>query len=429
MDDDGDHDCGTVKYFRNLLYLRRDGKENYVLDPINLYFYLKNNFNTDHLKNNNVVKKLLADINKRIKTDLSMNYTLFNLNSILESIYLKIDAHNFVKMLQIIVDEFYDLLIEKAVNTIVEKDLVVTKLFGLPLILKSQKLSANCRRSDVVKKLMSELNDQLKNLEAENDSDISEKKADDMLKAKIFGIVDSVLDRRNKLDEMNDTSLNALLSKLEKELNTQLIEKTENGEKNLMELLKLYSSLNTKILNEESFDLRKCNSDKIITDMKRRQLIGKVKLENGKTISLEKYFKFKNLAQKIEVFQRYIDFKEFNNEPNETATIRIKEELSKRIDVFVNKEVIKYPKLFISFDDHELEKLINNVLNISTGNWCDKLVTNISSNGFFVPDEFANILRRLCTNLNELTDNSFEYMVYHMDVSWFVLFTTDFNHS
>ena len=64
VDDDGDRDCNKIKHLRNLFYLKRDCKENYVLDPINVYFYIKSLDLTKHdqLKNNKFLQNLFKDI-------------------------------------------------------------------------------------------------------------------------------------------------------------------------------------------------------------------------------------------------------------------------------------------------------------------------------------------------------------------------------
>ena len=56
-----DNDCENIEYIWNLFYLKRYAKENYILDPVNVYFYLKNNSS----KNENV-NKLMKKIQNKV---------------------------------------------------------------------------------------------------------------------------------------------------------------------------------------------------------------------------------------------------------------------------------------------------------------------------------------------------------------------------
>ena len=108
----------------------------------------------------------------------------------------------------------------------------------------------------------------------------------------------------------------------------------------------------------------------------------------------------------------------------ESIKSRLAEVLSEKKVVYVNGRRLNYWNLFISFDDHELEALYNRVLKCNLKS--TKIVDTITSNGFFVPDDLASMFRGLCTNMHELTEDTFEYMVYNTDISWFVVFTTNF---
>ena len=68
VDDDGDADSESRKYLRNLFYLDRYAKENYVLDPINVYFYLKRT--TDKMSQEPKKKK---KTNRISRTNRSLN--------------------------------------------------------------------------------------------------------------------------------------------------------------------------------------------------------------------------------------------------------------------------------------------------------------------------------------------------------------------
>ena len=180
-----------------------------------------------------------------------------------------------------------------------------------------------------------------------------------------------------------------------------------------------------KISNDPlvNFDLDKCNSQENICETKKQYIEEVLK---KKDLTLVNYFKLKKLATKIERFLKYSDFEELdlNNELN--VRKRIEEVLSEKREVFLNRLTLKCPNLFISFDDHKFEALLNKGLkdlNIK----CEKIIEKVNANGFFMPDELVSMFRSLCTNVHELSEETFKFMVYNTDVSWLVLFTYNFN--
>ena len=143
-------------------------------------------------------------------------------------------------------------------------------------------------------------------------------------------------------------------------------------------------------------------------------------------MTLENYFKLREIAAKMEQFIWYLDFRELDLNDENDVKRRIKEVLSEKRTVFLNGFELEYPNLFISFDDHHFKTLLNTGLkdlNIT----CEKVIEKVETNGFFIPDELVSIFRFLCTNVHELSEETFKFMVYNTDVSWFVLFTFDFN--
>lgn len=93
-DDDGDSNCGDIEHIDILFYLKRYSKENYVLDPINVFFYLLNN------------RKDKENILKLLSTDLRIDY--LDLNEILCSIYSnnKNKQKKAIEILQRIIQNF-----------------------------------------------------------------------------------------------------------------------------------------------------------------------------------------------------------------------------------------------------------------------------------------------------------------------------------
>ena len=380
VDDDGDQDCNKVEHLRNLLYLRRDGKENYALDPINVFFYLKRKLlenPSNHLLNNKLLNNFYEEVQEEI-SKIDSKYTKYALNSIVDSIYSSSDDQerkNCANILQLIVDNFFRLLINRAVDAIVDKDLTTAKLFKLPLLITNQKLSNNFERSKVIQNIESEIKSDIKKL-------------------------------------LKDEKINRLIC----------LNESKCFDENLKTVLEKYNQINKNINpNDIYFDLTKCASEKFMSENKKSLVRGKIKIDKNQ-ISLEYYFKLKNIAHKAEIYQRYKEFSEFDSVNKENTKSRLKELLSQKRHVSLNRYTIEYPNLFISFDDHELEKLYNKVLT-NCEIKSDKLVEQIDSNGFFLPDDIVSMFRRLCNNIHELTPESFTYMVYNTDLSWKVHFT------
>ena len=121
----------------------------------------------------------------------------------------------------------------------------------------------------------------------------------------------------------------------------------------------------------------------------------------------------------------YDAFEVFNKQDLGATKKRLEVILETRSEVYVNHSAkLEYPNLFISFDDHEFEALLNKVF-MNWGIKSDKIVDKINENGFFMTDGLVSIFRMLCNNIYELTKDLFEYMVYNTDISWFVLFTKE----
>ena len=402
VDDDGDRNCNKIKYLRNLFYLKRDGKENYVLDPINVYFYLKSLdiAKYDHLKKNERVQNLFKEISQEFSHHAST--TNFTLNSILEIIYSgnsHCERENCVKFLQIILKKFSDLLIKEAVNTIIDKNLNVGKLFRLQYVTHKPKITNSFQSTQALEKYSKMLVGQVKKLEK-----------DKTLK----GLFDENMSK-------HDQSLTSL-------------------DENFKHFLDKFNKVGAN--QEINFDLAKCSSEKAISDTKKGYLQNKLILQASEDsnsakkksklsktmISLENYFKLKKLALGINEYSKYYHFEEFDDKIERLSTHkRLTDVLTEKRVVYVNRYKLEYSNFFISFDDHELERLYNKVFQCEIKS--DKIVEKIATNGFFVPDDMVSMFRGLCTNMHELNEETFKFMVYNTNVSWFVLFTFDFNDS
>ena len=81
IDDDGDLNCNNRINLHNLIYLDRYSRENYVLDPINLFIYLRN-------KHPN--SKIVLEIEKELKGSFDFkNHNIISFMMFLKKYYFK----------------------------------------------------------------------------------------------------------------------------------------------------------------------------------------------------------------------------------------------------------------------------------------------------------------------------------------------------
>ncbi len=146
VDDDGDLSNGDIIHLKNLFYLKRHSKENYTMDPIHIYFYLKTNkIDKTH--------EFVSSIEKRIEQALSTYYSSLNLDQIMKMIYSKDskDTKSLIKLLQLIIDEFEDkikqLLIDDTLLRILGKmdksETIKQSIFSLFFVKKNVYLNKN----------------------------------------------------------------------------------------------------------------------------------------------------------------------------------------------------------------------------------------------------------------------------------------------
>lgn len=131
VDDDGDKDCDNGYHSKNLFRLKRYSKENYVMDPINIYFYI---LNLNKLtKQPDEIAKFIQSIENEIKFSLGKSYTKYDLTQIVKVIHKNKEyKYNMIKILQIIIDKF-----EQRLKSLLEKN--QNQLFQL---LENQKRTA-----------------------------------------------------------------------------------------------------------------------------------------------------------------------------------------------------------------------------------------------------------------------------------------------
>ena len=146
VDNGGDLQSKSAPHVRNLLYLKRDARENYVLDPVNVYFYLKSLRNEgDYFVNNNKKITKLLDLIATGIENVDKKYAYYDLRTIIDALYgtNEAEASNCVKVIELIVKQVFDELKEAARELIYANGPVAIKLFALPIYKEGQNIS-NC---------------------------------------------------------------------------------------------------------------------------------------------------------------------------------------------------------------------------------------------------------------------------------------------
>jgi len=397
VDDDGDNDCEKIDFIENLFYLKRYAKENYILDPVNVYFFLKN-----RPPKNDDVKSFIKKIQKKIADKIGKDYSDYSLNKILDYIFSnEIQKVKSIQVLELIIAEFYESMKMQAIDLVINGNVNSVNLFCLPLIFinyTEQKIANNFNKESIVKKLYTDLLVKLK----ENMNDL-----------KVF-IDQALIDFLKKIKSKHRNINEAIESELEKE-NGQTLKSICKDTFSKLESALDAIQKETKI----NFDLNKiCNQT--IGDKK---LIGKIKYD-GKSFSPGKFLKIKNLVDDIKTLAKYENFEIFSSEDN--AKQRIELNLKEEKKVHVNRNEIIYPNFFVSFNAHALEKLYNNVFpNCSIQ--CKEILNVINVNGMIIPDELVYVFRNLCNSIIEIKEEIFEWTVFNSSKNWFIKFTNNSN--
>ena len=122
IDGDGNEDSDKKQFLHKLFRLKRYGKENYVLDPINLYFYLKDS---------QINRELIEGIKEEIsRTSCDQNFNSYSLNQVWNIIYSNDERikENCRNMLNIIIEKMAECFEEQINSIIDQKHLIDNKL-------------------------------------------------------------------------------------------------------------------------------------------------------------------------------------------------------------------------------------------------------------------------------------------------------------
>ncbi len=386
IDDDSDSDCGIFEFVPNLFHLERYAKENYVLDPVNVFFFLKQVIRNNKGKENQVIKNnkekknqvtrnnkgknekiedLINKIEESIMNNIGEGYENYDLQTILEILHNEesnsLEVNNCISICEIIIETFFEKLIEKAIDSIIYSNLTVTNIFGLPLVsLNSvkQTIKNDCNRSVVLKHLYEEFKENVKNFQDVNDE----------------------------------------LSKSGTKYEIEIFERISENFKRSIKLRNINIDFD-KISNHES-------------EYFKHNIIYK-----SNQISVTKLKSFVDFNLVINKLRKYADFEEFT-ENNKCQ--RIREKLKEIRAVTINKREIKYNNLFINFNvKHELQKLYNKVFQ-DFGIDCEEMIKVLDH--FLIPDEIINVFRSLCNNITELNEKTFFSTVYNSNKNWCIMF-------
>jgi len=346
----------------------------------------------------NIVKQIDEKINK----ELGIQFTNYTLNALMNSFYGlngKEALTKCVQLVEIIHEAFFQCLKESAIE-IGQKLANSRKLFKLPII-TINKIDEDDEEPPIKK------SGQTKHL---NKEDILKKVKNDL--------------RKDLIKIKKDSDLKFLL---DENLNNFLLDTDEQISPQILASLKMienkYKELNEFSKKNVYFDLSKCYSSSDMNNNKKNYLDANIKLDS-KNIKLESFLKLKKLVENLELYEKYENFHGFQPENQWINKNDLEEILSEKREFYINKNKITTRNLFINFDAHKLEFIFNSKFSIKCDTITSSLLSSkIDENGFFVPDELVYMFKSLSTNLVELDEENFDFMVFNTDMCWFVLFT------
>jgi len=387
VDNDGDSDCEIIEYVDNLFYLKRHSLENYVLDPINVYFYFKKT---------EIAKELVTKIQDRIKNELKQsnqnkdakNYNDYCLSEIIISIYSNNDIENCINILQIIIDEFYNFMVDECVNKLVNGDFTSCSLFNLPKYSinknKKQSLKNDFNRNEVIDKLYEDFTKSSKCLN----------------KINLSKIVNSI-------------------EKIEKDLQQGEKNPKENFKSKFEDIFKSVSRQFKKV--EENFRTTNKFDLKVLTN---KQSLSNYDIKiDGNNIIQEDYSRLEKLINTISTIQKYQNIQTLTELSDEDKIKKVKEKLGETRDVYINNSVIKHRNMFINVNMNHILDTLYNIKFQNCGINCSNLIKSFESNDIFIPDDLVYLFRNLCNNIVELDQNTFDQTVYNANQNWFIKFT------
>ncbi len=474
VDDDGDSDCNKIEYINNLFYLKRHSLENYVLDPVNVYFFLKKIKSKNGKKLDPNAIKVLENIEKKLN-DLGKNYANYTLFQIIESLYLKKDE-NCIKIFETIINEFIEIMVlneeKNCAKRLIKEDITCCNLFNLPIIHANdgkQSIKNDFRRNDILIKLYHDL---ILSIDFHVCLNLIEESNTINLINKVEFIISKnkkKIPNKDKIGESIDSKITEFenYEKYTNEKKAELFKKTFKD--NLETILKKYNDICEKFEEINHFDLKKIKNKKSIwnervqyekkftdnsetiskkyNDFKKSeakknfdQEIKYKKPMSNEEVQFEKkpkgleetikklfmkpidYLNLKKLVDLIQTIKKYEEFETFHS--NETdLEKRIKEKLNEKKTVCINKLEFEHRKFFLNFNvGHCLESFYSTIFE-NCGINCNNLIEYFESEiSVFIPDDLVFLFRNLCNNIKELTEETFEETIYNSNKNWFIKF-------
>ena len=175
----------------------------------------------------------------------------------------------------------------------------------------------------------------------------------------------------------------------------------------------VYNEIDTQMKETLLFDLSKCNGEKCLGQSKLNYLKNELN-----ELGITSYLRLKSISNQFSLYKKYEHFEGNIDEE------KLKESLEEERVFYVNKNRIKTRNFFINFQAHELEDQVYKPFFDKCGINSDSMIDMIKNkSGFFIPDELVYMFRSLSTNLIELNEENFDFMVFNTDMCWFVLFT------
>ena len=180
---------------------------------------------------------------------------------------------------------------------------------------------------------------------------------------------------------------------------------------NVEVIVNVFKIIDANLKETLLFDLDKCTNETGLGEGRKNYLNNSLK-----PLTLTNYLRLKSIEKQFDLYKKYQRFEAIDREKLEQA-------LSEPRSFYINLNKISTRNFFINFQAHELEELVYKNFFDKCGIKCESIVNEMNDEGFFVPDELVHTFKSLSTNLVELDEENFEYMVFNTAMNWFVLFT------
>ena len=427
IDDDGDLQCDNRINMNNLIYLNRYSKENYVLDPINIFFYLQK-MTPKH--------KIVEDIEKSFNIDLD---------------FQKMNTEQLML--------FYGKVLEKIKNSIIAKCFDPNETVNCSYKFNNYEIVVAYPMIFTIKN----------------------KKSKSLMIRNLFSIYNFDFTDSNKHNDPIKLyfTCKQFLEKITKNINEDLKNNFKETSLVICDLINNFSKNCDEIKNKCNFDLEKCTEHMGLHDLfdnkisfvercmnsvtKSKKAYIEDQLDILKQISLKQFFEIALIVKKIRVKEQLDKFlKQIHDNVRDLKDIHIEDinkdkytypecfqenkikeilesylnQLFKMLKQVLFKETeqvyisnfrkLKYSKCFLQLRGHDLEEIIyKKIFNIT--NLTDKMIEHFKEeadkrNKIFIPFDLRMKLESLTKVYVQLDESNFEDRVFNTNMNWFVKF-------